>query len=186
MPPFSNLYSQIQILLANGKKIVKGLRTLRSISKQCRRVIDSCIPNPVLFDPGAMFSGDAKILSDHTRGGDPAKAYHDFGADQTNLPIEVTNAAVLLLFHGISVLRRPALDDIRNITIATPVKINDRKHIIQQLTGSADKGLALKILLLTGTFPDEHNIGILSSNAENHIMPGFAQSALPAIQTGSL
>ena len=81
---------------------------------------------------------------------------------------------------------RTALYNISNIAVALSAQINNRQHIVQQFSRRANERFALKILLLTGTFTDEHHICRLGTNTEYHVMPFFAQAAIGAAEAGLL
>ena len=57
--------------------------------------------------------------------------------------------------------------------------------VVQELPCGADEGHALEIFLLARPLADEHELGILVSDAEDEVMPPLAQGAAPAPGTFS-
>ena len=129
--------------------------------------------------PLAMLPGDAEVLPDQGHGGDAAQAHDNFGVYQGDLPVQPGAAGLLLHIQRVPVPGRAALDDVGNIHLL-PVQVNHFQHIVQQFSRRTHKGDALQVLLLTGAFPDQHDLRLRIAHAENQVVPGFPQRAAPA------
>ena len=67
-----------------------------------------------------------------------------------------------------------------------PAKVDDREHIVEQLSGCADKRLALQILVFAGAFAHKQDLGVLRANAEDDIVPRLRQRTRRAGQARGL
>ena len=140
-------------------------------------------PDPLAFDEGPVLAGDPQIWLDQLHARDPAKGDDDPRADQARLLPEISDTAVLLILLRVAVLRRAAFDDVGDVDVFVTVEIDGIEHFVQQLSRSADKGLAFEVLLLARTFADEQDARIRFSYSENNVVPTFAQPALRTAQT---
>ena len=76
--------------------------------------------------------------------------------EQRDLLIEEGAARLHLERLGVAVARRPALDDVGDVDVATvePDRLEQRR---QQAPGGADEGFALAVLVLAGRLADGHD-----------------------------
>ena len=173
-------------LIPQAHKIIECLRPLAEIPQKRRGMIDSGAPNTVYLHPLAMLSCDTVVGIDKLLGGDTAQTNDDLRLDQLDLIIQIPDASLLFIIPGIPVFGRSAFDDIRDIDIIVPRQVDDREHIVQQLSGGTDEGLSLQVLLFTRTLTDEHDIRIGIADAKYNAVPGLAEPAAGAGHTGGL
>lgn len=129
-----------------------------------------------------MLACDAKrILYERSRG-DAAQADDDRRIDECDLPPQPFAAAFLLHKLRVTVVRRAAFDNVGDVNLCS-VEIDHFEHIVEQLSGWADKRQALQILLLAGALADEHDACILGAVAEDEMVPRLAEAAAPALRT---
>ena len=133
-------------------------------------------PHALLLDECAVLSGDAQVGLYQPHAGDPAEGDDDLGADDARLLAQISDAALLLVLLRIAVLRRTAFDDVGDVDVFAAVEVDGVQQLVEELTGSADEGLALYILLLAGTFADEHDASLGIADAENNVFALFAQA----------
>ena len=146
-------------------------------------MVDGHHLDPSLFKPLAVLFGDLEILPDEAHGGNAAQADDDLGAEQRHLVAEIADAGLHLHVEGVPVLGRTAFDRIADEYLG-PVQVDEGEHIVQQLARLAHEGLAGQILLFAGSLPDEHDLGVPSPVAEDHVVPGLGQGALLAGEAG--
>ena len=124
-----------------------------------------------------MFPGDLEIGLDKAHGSDPPQTDNDPGPDECHLVAEIVNAGVLLRVQGIPVVGRAALDDVGDVHVFLTAQIDELQHLIQQLAAPSHKGLALEVLIFSGSLSDEHDLRIPDAYAEYHMVPGVRQRA---------
>jgi hypothetical protein len=164
-------------------EVNEGLRAAARVAQKRGGVVKRHAPSSVYLVPLTVLLGDAEIRAYVCHCSYSAQADNDFGADKLYLLRQPLAARCLLDIKRVTVLGRAALDHIGNVYFAA-VKPYHLEHIVQQLAGSADKGFALKILLLTGTFTDEHDLRVRVPNAENDIRASLPKRAFFAAQAG--
>ena len=71
-----------------------------------------------------------------------------------------------------------------DIDILVSVKVDCNQHFIEELACSADKGLALKVLVFSGTLAYEHYLGVRSAHSDNNVGSCLAQLAFLAVCAG--
>ena len=113
-----------------------------------------------------------------------SEADDNFRADELDLVAQPVNAHLLLLGLWIAVFGRAALYDICDIDILVSVKVDCNQHFIEELACSADKGLALKVLVFSGTLAYEHYLGVRSAHSDNNVGSCLAQLAFLAVCAG--
>ncbi len=77
---------------------------------------------------------------------------------------------------------RAALHNVRDIDLRA-IEIDHFEHIVQKLSGAANKGFALQVLLLAGAFADKKDLCLRVTDAENDVLARFGKRAFPAAQT---
>ena len=162
-------------LLPQGKQILESLRPFAYIPQQRRRMIDGRGPYAIYLLPFSVIQCDTERRIDYPLRGNSTQADNDLGLYQCDLISQIHHTGILFLFLRVPVSGWPAFDDISNIHVRLTVKVDDRKHVIQKLTGWANKGFSTKILLLSGTFSDQHDIRISASNAKNYLRSSGAE-----------
>ena len=70
---------------------------------------------------------------------------------------------------GIAVLRRPALDDVRDVDVVAR-QLDRLDDLRQQLAGAADKRHALLVFVGAGRLADEHQVGRWVADAEDDLL----------------
>ncbi len=95
--------------------------------------------------------------------------------NQVPLPTQIAAATFRFIRLGITVTRRPALEDVGD-KYRVPLQTNRPQHFGQQLPRLADKRFALFILMLPWRFTDDHPLGLLIARAEHGVGAGVAQT----------
>ena len=80
---------------------------------------------------------------------------------------------------GIAIARGTALEDVGDVHLRA-LHPDLTKQGVEQLAGCPDEGLALKVLVLTGRLPHEHEAGLRVTDTEDHLRPGIRKPALGA------
>jgi hypothetical protein len=135
------------------------------VTQQSRRMVDRSHQKIAFFKPRAVLLGDFEIRFNQTHSGNSAKANDDFGIDQAHLLTQESDASILLRRKRITVFGRTAFENICNVNVLA-VNVNCIQIFIKKLAGSADKGRAGKILLLTGSLAYKQNIRFAISRAK--------------------
>ena len=162
------LSAQLVQLLANALHIGQHIFLLAGIAQQKGRVINRRHQIIALLKPFAVFLGDAEIGLDQAHGRNAAEANDHLGLQQAHLLAQIPDAGIFLGGQGIAVLRRAAFENVGNIYIFAR-NIHSGKEFIQQLPRAANKRGARKILLLSGGFAHEQELGRAAARAENAI-----------------
>ena len=119
------------------------------------------------------------------RGG-AAEGADDFGADRRKLAVEELAADLhFIRFRG-AILRRTALHHVGDINVLAKQfdafllrRVFD--HLGEQLSGAADEGDALRVLVGAGAFADENQRGLRIANAEDDLIAAFGEAATATI-----
>ena len=113
-------------LVAQGDKILERRGLLVGIAEQRRGMEGTHIEYTVAVIEEPVLFCDTKVLRDISLGGYPADADDYLRVHQIYLAVEPCGARLLLLGQGIAVLRRAALDGVRDIDIPVPEQVNGR------------------------------------------------------------
>src|SRR5438046_2114142 len=98
-----------------------------------------------------------------------AERHDHLGGDQLELTEEEGLAARHLVRLGVAVLRRPALDDVRDVDVVAlePHALGD--DLGQELAGAPDEGLALQVLVAARRLAHEHEARARVADAEHEV-----------------
>jgi len=102
-------------------------------------------------------------------GGDRSERNHNFGLDYSDLAHQEWRAGVTLVAFGRAVARGTALDHVRDVDFLAR-QSHRFDHVVEQLTGSAHKGFALRIFVGAGAFADEHQLGFRIAYPEDDLL----------------
>ena len=94
----------------------------------------------------------------------------DAGPDQLDLPEQVRLAGRDLALERVAVLRRPALEDVREVDLVR-VEADAREQPLEQLTRLAREREPALILVVAGRLADEHQLRIGVAGAEDDLRP---------------
>ena len=128
-----------------------------------------------------MLARDAKRVFDERRCSDAAEADDDRRIDECDLPLQPFAAALLLRKLRVAVVRRTAFDNVGDVDLGA-VQINHLEHVVEQLSGRADKRHALAVLLLTRAFANEHDACVFCTVSEHEAVPRLAEAAAMALR----
>ena len=78
---------------------------------------------------------------------------------------------------GIAVVRRAALDHVRDVDLVLAVQPHRGEHAVEQLAGAADEGQALAVLLLARRLADDQPVGRRVSHAGHRVAPARSEVA---------
>jgi hypothetical protein len=110
-----------------------------------------------------------------------AQQYDYFGLDKFDLLVQIPDTGGGFIFARHPVPRRAAFYNIGDINFLAP-QVHSVDHFIQQLPRGSHKGASGGIFICAGPFANKHQPGIGRTFAENNVLTGIAQSAVPAIQ----
>ena len=87
--------------------------------------------------------------------------------DEVDLPVEVCAAGLRLRRLGGAVVRRPALQHVRDVDVLGSRKSKGREHVVEQLSRDANERLPLGVLVSARCLADEHPLRTKIANARN-------------------
>lgn len=164
-------------LVAQEQKITERAFHLALIAQKRGGVEHRHHPYALAEGPLSVFAGDTQVGFDDLHAGDPAEGDDDLRADQAGLLAQPADTALLFVVLRVAVHGRTAFDDICDVDVLFAVKIDGVQHFVEELSGSADERLALQILLFARTFADEQDLCAFAADAEDDVVPLFAQAA---------
>ena len=88
------------------------------------------------------------------------------------LPLEVGGAGLHLEGVWLPVVRRPALDDVAHVHFVS-LESHGRDHLVEELASRSHEGLALFVLVSTGTLADEADATFTGSPGEHRLLSAF-------------
>src|SRR5689334_14320779 len=134
----------------------------------------------VVVPPPAQLR-DRRLRAQQRLGGELAERDDHLRRDQLQLANEERLAARDLVRLGIAVLRRPALDDVRDVDVLAPELHPLGDDLREQLAGAADERLALQVLVATGRLADEHEARARVADPEDEVLAVRSELAPPAV-----
>src|SRR5262245_2430618 len=108
---------------------------------------------------------DAGIGSQQILGCDFAKCNYELRSYQLDLTVQVGFASKCLGGLRVAVSRRATFHCVRDINVSPALETDRGKHIIEQSTGLAYEGFALRVFLGSRTLADEQPIRVFVANA---------------------
>jgi poly(A) polymerase len=126
------------------------------------------------------YLGDSDLLAQKSLGGKVTQGADHAGFNEFDLFPEMGHAGLNLDGFRISIFRRPAFQDVRDVDILASQP--DRgEEFAQQLPGLTDEGPALPILVETRRLSDKQDSGVGVPFAEDELGPGTREAALLAV-----
>ena len=107
--------------------------------------------------------GEQILRRDRTQSDD------DFRLDDRDLPHQKRQAGVTFIALRSAVSRRTALNDVGNVDVFA-ADAHRFDHVVEQLTGTTDKGLALQVFISARAFPDEHEFRTRIADSEDDLL----------------
>jgi hypothetical protein len=107
-----------------------------------------------------------RLSREEARHRKPAQRDNDLGIDDLELTIKVGSAGGNLSRRWITILRRPALDHVRDIDLIAP-EADTIEKLLEESSGRADEWPALLVLVESRPLADKHDLGIDRSFAWN-------------------
>src|SRR5438552_1830729 len=123
----------------------------------------------VVVVPAPAELGDRRLRPEQRLDRELAERHDHLGGDQLELAEEEGLAARHLVRLGVAVLRRPALDDVRDVDVVSvePHSLGD--DLGQELAGAPDEGLALQVLVAARRLAHEHEARARVADAEHEV-----------------
>jgi hypothetical protein len=121
------------------------------------------------------------ILIEEVLSGDSPDRENQARLNPFDLTLQVCRACLDFLRTRISVGRRPALQNIRDIDIAAR-QANRSQHLIQQQTRFADERFSDAIFVRAGRLANDHPVRSSIANAENGLSAGLMEWTLSALR----
>ena len=180
------LYSQFIHFVAQLDEVIKRSRFVVWVAQQRGRVERCHHQHAVFFKEYAVLLGDLHIRFNEFHRSDSSEADDDFRTNEGNLIAQPFDAQILFLLQRVTILGRPAFDNVGNINIGVPVKVNSGQHLIEQLPTPADERFALQIFIFTRPLADKEHFGIFVPHAEHHVGAPCTQVAFAAAEARGL
>lgn len=162
---------------ADGKQVAERFRSFAHVAQERRRVVDRRVKHAVALRPLPVLAGNAEVRGDQPFRGNSAEADDDLRPQEGKLRRQIADTGILLVVHRVAVLRWAALDDVGNVRIIA-AEVDDREHVVKQVSRGADERLALQILLLPRSFADEDDGRRNRADAEDGVRPRCAEATL--------
>ncbi len=140
--------------------------------------------SPELVDAAAQ-SRQRHLSSEQALRGDATDTEDHVRSHELDLPAQIRQALRGFLLARIAVVRRPALQHVRDVHLAA-LEPGGRQHRIQELARAPDERLALAVLFGAGRLADHHQARPPVAGAEHGLRARFAEPAAPAISHGGL
>src|ERR1035438_6608409 len=180
----ASIVNEVQDLLQIFPSLALGVLVV--LAQKVRGVVRGHHRDLLPLEPLAPHLGDAFLVAGEGARGDAAERANGLGADRQELAVEELAADLHFIRFRVAILRRTAFHHGGGVNVLAEDldafllrRIFD--HLGEQLSGSADEGYALRVLLGAGTFADEHQRGLWIANAEDDLIAGLAEAAAAAI-----
>jgi hypothetical protein len=140
---------------------------------------DLDIPQPV--QPPAQTGNLLFCLQQRLRGEIPQGTNHA-GLWTRQLGLQNRPTGAELIREGMTIIGRPTFNHIEDVNVLSSQanRLNDAR---EQLSGLADKRLALLILIATWRLPDKYQLGLWIPGAKDHLGATLMQSTLLTMPT---
>src|SRR5258708_4012987 len=109
----------------------------------------------------------------------PTEDQHDLRFDQRQLAREVRRARFDLVWHGVAVLRRPALEHVGDVDIWA-AQADSRQQRVEQVARRAYEWFALPVLIEARRLAHDHDVGRTRSHSGDSLRPRRVEAALDA------
>jgi hypothetical protein len=163
-------------------QVEKGLGPSARIAQKRGGVVERHHFDPVRFVPRAVINRNLEIRTDNAHCGNAPQADNYFRSYKRRLLAQPFDTGLLLRIKGVPVLGGTAFNYIRNKNISA-IKVDNGKHIVEQLACPAYKGLTREVLLLPGALSYEKHLRLGVAGPENYIGSRLAKGAVCAIKT---
>ena len=131
---------------------------------------------PAIGQPlGAQFH-DAFGCAGQLLGGGVAQENQDIRGEKLDLALDERLAHLHLFRRGRAVAGRTPEDEVRDVDIGLG-EVDRGKHPVEKLSCPADERLALRVLVLSGRFSDQHEARLRRSARETQARGGLLQPA---------
>ena len=115
-------------------------------------------------------------VGDEFRHREASQGDNHFGVDGFNLAVEIGRAGGQFFRLGVAVARWTAFDHVGDEDIL-PLETDAGQQLLQKFTGGPHEGASLLVLVETGSFANQHDVGIGRPFAGNGVLAGVAQGA---------
>ena len=130
--------------------------------------------NSTQIMPAASHAANRFVAAQQVLRRDFAYRQNDLRLNELDLPLEVVTTSRRLFRSGITIIRRPTLENIGN-EHTVPTLTDRQQHLIQQLSGATDERLAPTVLLRPRRLADNQPVGISVADSKNSIRPALGQ-----------
>jgi hypothetical protein len=100
-----------------------------------------------------------------------------FRLDEFNLTLEIVATSGRLTGLRVSIIRRPALENIGDKYTLAPLT-HGAQHLVKQFSGSTDERLAAPVFLSTGSLTNDEPIRLGVADTKYRLRPAFVQRTL--------
>ena len=121
-----------------------------------------------IVEAAAQF-GHRCVHGEQVLRGDGAESDDNFGLDDGDLAHEKRGAGFSLIAFWRAIAGRAAFHDVGDVDILA-ADAHGFDHVVEQLSGATDEGLALCVFVGSGAFADEHQVGVRIADAEDNLL----------------
>src|SRR5207249_1494665 len=114
-----------------------------------------------------------RIAREEPGEGKPPQRYDQPRADQFDLAQQVLSAGFHLVGHWVAVVRRAALEDVRDVDLGAP-RADRRQQLVQELARRSHERASLLVFVVARSFADEHYLGGRGALARDRLRPCLA------------
>ncbi len=122
--------------------------------------------------------------AEHVVGGMQSERDHDARVHELDLAVEERRAELLFLGPRIAVLRRPALEDVRDVDVRSSEAHALRDDVGQELSRPTDEGDSLLVFVVARRFADEHHARPARSIGKDRLRAGSMERTSDAARDG--
>ena len=164
-------------------QVVPGARLVLQVAQQVGRVVGHDQRHALVAVHAAAQPADRLVAAQQALHGEAAHRQDDPRLHQLDLAHQEGLALRQFVGLGIAVARRPALervgdvDLLRRLGLGARVRPMRAQHVVEQLAGLADEGLALPVFLLARRLADDHPVRLRVADAEHRLAAALAQLA---------
>jgi hypothetical protein len=158
-------------------QVFEGVAFARGSTQQIRRVEGWHDGDSLELSPDATLAANCAALQVPERlKRDGAEHQHHLGLQHIDLLLEERATCRYFGRKRISIVRRPALENVGDVDLASLQQQHVAEHAIEHLPHLADKRLALSILVVAGGFSNDQQICRRVTHSEHDVVPAARQS----------
>jgi hypothetical protein len=144
-----------------------------------RRVVERHVGDVTALDEAAVDMRDRTLAWHQPLERMAAEDEDDLGLDHRELARQVWRASLRLVWHRVTVLRRPALEHVGDVDVGA-AQADARQQGVEQLPGGTDERLPLAVFVEARRLSDDQDVGRTGPNPGNGLGSRGMEPALGA------